>query len=183
MVNRLVVDQVLGFMRTIVDKEFPGSKIEFDLFSNTEVCSGFGISNNGGLTLVYADLSGPDEQWWLQIDSIITVDIPNVEAALQWTNARNRSTVIGKYYCAVAREQGLAAAVFETDLFGDLLHTIFYGMSGPAQISLVSWVIGCVRNNVHVSATVGEELRNLLGGRRLGGSEQDLTTLFAIASG
>jgi hypothetical protein len=173
----------LGFLQRIVDTEFPGNRIDFDLFNYGGTCSGFGISNSGGLTLVYADFSSPGDQWWLQIDSAIAADIPNIEAAIQWANSKNRTTVIGKYYCAVAREQGFAAAVYETNLFGELLNTIFYGMSGPTQISLIGWVIGCIRSNVQISAVQGREMCSLYGGRQLDGNEQDLTALFAMASG
>lgn len=181
MTDREIADGVIGFLKSIVEQEYPGTIIDYDMRYYSDAAVGFGVACEGGLLLIYADLT--TQPWWLLIDSCVVADMQEVDAALQWVNAKNRNIAVGKYYCARARKRGLAAIVNEMSFLGDVLHTAFYNVSGPAQSSLVGWVIGCIRNSISTSAKEGAELCSLYGGRRLAATEKDLTMLFAMASG
>jgi hypothetical protein len=109
-------EYVVNYMRKMADQCFPGHVLDFDLFrmpDQPEDFYGFGIGHNGGLTLAYTDTTGDPAEWWVQVSSALAVDVPDIEGVLQWVNAKNRVAAIGKYYCAIARTQDMAAVVCE----------------------------------------------------------------------
>ena len=179
-------EYVVGFLRKMAERDFPGQVLDFDLFRMGDGYPndfyGFGVSRNGGLTLVYTDTTGDPAEWWVQVSSALAVDIPDVGGLLQWVNAKNRVAAIGKYYCAIASTQDMAAAVCETMLYGDLLLNLLTSPAGQTKGWAVGWLMSYLRSQVEFCAADGAELLQRLGGRQFGGNEQDLTGLFMMAA-
>ena len=172
--------QVIKVLRTWADQDFPGEVISVSMFDDTPGFDGFAIAHNGGLTILFAN-TAKQGQWWVQMSSGLAIDVPDPEAVLSWVNIQNRAQ-LSKYYCAIAQEQGMAAAVNETQFYGDLLYAMMTGMQGQEQSTAAGWLRGTIRGQVTACASEGAQLRQMCGGRSLPGTEQGVTTLFVISS-
>jgi hypothetical protein len=168
---------VVQFLRTCAEQAFPSQVLDFDMSGDFY---GFGISHHGGLTLLYADTTNEPAQWWVQVSSALVVDIPDVTGIIQWVNAKNRSSVIGKYYCAISRSHDMAAAICETLHYGDLLFSLL--TSRPTLQPVTNWLVMSLRSQVENCAADGGELLQRFGGRQFGGNELDLTGLFVMSN-
>jgi hypothetical protein len=168
----------MSFLESFIDQCYPGSRYDVPLFSDIDSFFGFAIAHGGGLTLVYADVTN-DGPWWVQIQSAVGVDIPDVAAALNLANGWNRGTAMGRYFCAMHNEKPLASIIFEQDLPGEQLSTALQSGDNELGSSFFRWVGGSMRMSIQTAA----EQAGALGGRRLMPTPSDLTMLFMMASG
>jgi hypothetical protein len=172
--------QVIKVLRGFAEQDFPAEVISVSMFDDTPGFDGFAIAHGGGLTIVYTDTTNQG-QWWVQASSGLAIDVPDPGAVLAWVNNQNR-TQLSKYYCAIAQEQGLAAAVNETQFYGDLLWALMTGTQGQTMSTAASWLRGTLKGQVTACAADGAQLRQAYGGRSLPGTEQGVTNLFVISS-
>lgn len=171
---------VINVLRTWADKDFPGDVINWGMFDSVPGFDGFAIAHAGGLTILFANTVEQDRQWWVQVSSGLAFDVPAPEAVLTWVNNQNR-TQLSKYYCAFTPSGEMAAAVNETQFYGDLLYAMMTGMQGQAQSTAAGWLRGTIRGQVTACASEGVRLRQMYGGRSLPGTDQGIGILFGIA--
>jgi hypothetical protein len=112
------------------------------------------ISYQGGVALVSTVGS---ETWHLMTTCGVALDVPDINGALLWANEQNRRIATGRYYCAIAAQQGMAAIVLEDGLLGphlDLNHS-------PSRSLLLSTIFTMCDDAVHSS----REVLSTYGGR------------------
>ncbi len=177
-------ERAVDVLRAWAEGNFPGSVIEMSLFSVLPTQYGFGIAHQGGLTLVWADVTGAEQgPWSVQLSSGLAIDVPDVPGLVSWANDANRLVNVGKYFWRVAQAQNMAAVVYETSLAGVHFDLLFDGPRGPATQAIGSWLRGMQYNNVQSASDGHRELVAAFGGRPFPSDEDGLTTLFVVASG
>jgi len=160
--------------------------LPFELLDLSPSIWGFGVSHQGGLTLVWCDVTdaSPQDSWVVTLTGGIALDVPDPVGALVWSNNRSRLGVHGKHYCAVAREGNAAAVVYEVSLTHVLFNLLFDGPHGPGTFqSLAGHARGLLNLVVQSAAEGGADVTGSLGGRLFPPDEDGLTTLFTISSG
>lgn len=172
---------------SVAEDAYPGAIIESSILTpdNTETIAAFAIANGGALTLVMCDHTNiPDDQWSFQISSGLVIDSQNVSGALLWANSSNRRTSLGKYYCAIGRDNRHLAVVYENFIWAGLFNLVFDGPHGPGTFkTLGDWIRFTLYNNVQAAAENTAELMQSIGGKYFTADEQGLMTLLQIASG
>jgi hypothetical protein len=170
-------------MRAFADRPGMGTVIPMTLFDLVGTSAGFGLSAGRGLTLVHADNTGAD---WAMVFvcSGLALDVPDPQAALEWVNAQNRQTAIGKYYCAVAQDQRMAAVVYEHGIWGGHFQHLLEGPHGPGTFqSIGGWILALLKDAVDAGDEFSGQLLARHGGRPFPPDENGLMTLFTIVSG
>ncbi|MET8816309.1 hypothetical protein ABZW47_30450 [Streptomyces sp. NPDC004549] len=178
------VERAVGVLRQWAEDDYPSGVVDMTVFDLIDTQWGFGIHDQGALTLVWADITDrPADNWSVQISSGLAIDVPDLVGPVQWANAANRQVVIGKYFCALAYEQKMSAAVYETSLPTLYFDLLFDGPHGPGTFQrLGGWLRALQRNNVVSAAEGAREIIGSYGGRRFGPTEADLIALFTVAS-
>ena len=174
-------------LRNWAERNFPGCVLEFSLLEvirDQADLDGFGIAHGGGLTLVLCNTTGiPDGQWSVQISSGLAVHIPDGISAVNWANEQNRQTPVGKYYCAIDREQGRGAAIFEIHLHATHFALLFNGSSSSeASQMLAGWIFGALQCGVTTAAQDGAALISVCGGQRFDPDDNGLAALLMCVS-
>lgn len=166
--------QSVALLRTWTEEDFPGSVFSFDLFEFTAEMAGFVISADGGSALVMTDVTGnPTGPWAVQVGGGLALDVPDLAGPLNWVNTRNRASVHGRYFCALAEAQGLSATVYVEFLHGVLFEYLRQG-------SMSRWLRALVGNVVESAVQEGREMVTTYGGRAFEPDDRDLMTLFTI---
>lgn len=178
-------ERAVMVLRKWAENDFPSGVLETDLFDLVDTQCGFGIHHGGALTLVWADVTDrPQDAWTVQLSSGLAIDVPDLGGPLQWANAANRQTVIGKYYCALAHDQGMSAVAYENSLPTLSFDLLFDGPHGPGTFQRLGGRLrGLLRNNVDAAAEGAAQVLGSWGGRRFEPTEKDLVALFTVASG
>jgi hypothetical protein len=166
-------------VRSVVDHQYPGAARPFGLMDVVDTQDGFAVSNGTGVGLIHADVTdAPPGAWSLQLTSAIAFDVPGVGRAAAWVNERNRHTVLGKYYYAVASTGDMCAVMWETLIWSRLLDGLFDPASRPA----LQWTMENVRECVEIASAGAAEFVQEFGGRILNVNDQDMTLLFVASS-
>ena len=106
-------------MRAAVERELPGSIVGFEPFPGVDSQAGFGVAYAGGLTLAWTDLTA--DPWWLVVDGCLAPGLTNLDVPLEWVNDKNAVALLGKYFCRINRERGVAAIFYEFTVPGYIL--------------------------------------------------------------
>lgn len=178
--DREAPEKTLNLLRSLVEREFPGSTIDFEPPFGIQNALGFGIEHNGSLTLVWTDIS--QDSWWLMVDGCVAPGLPNIDLPLGWVNEKNRGLLLGKYYCRINHEQRRAVIFREFNLPGPLIE-MFVNEATERDSSYLNWVISCISALVQVSAQDGEELFRTHGGARFQATKEHLEFLYLMLGG
>lgn len=142
---------------------------------------GFAAAGNGGVAMFFIDATGAQQtgQWHVQMCAGIALDCRAVNQALLWANARNRQVAVDRYFCALTQDQSMCGVAADASMSSILLDSFLHPANEPVIVALKS----LAQNTLYTAAEDGPELAQALGGRRFTTSDQDLMTLFQIASG
>jgi hypothetical protein len=151
------------------DARFIGSYIPMPPWESVN----FGVEYAGGYSTVIAwpptrDGIIPDT-WTLQLAAGLAVDVHDVEGALRWSNAKNRSETIGRYVVALS-DSGLAA--------------VFYNASVSSMLTdsdapeMWIWMTRLMTVVAKIAAGESKEFISSCGGRQI--SEDFLAALTMI---
>lgn len=142
---------------------------------------GFAAIGRGGMSLFFVDASNAGEtgEWMLQMSTVVGVDCKDVTQALLWANDRNRRSAIDRYYCAITADYSMCAIAADTTMSSVLLDGFLEPLNRPIVVALKS----LAENTLHTASAGAAELPQELGCRQLTTSDQDLMTLFIVASG
>ena len=178
------MERAVGVLRQWAEVDYPSGVFETDMFDFVPTQWGFAIHHQGALTLVWADITDrPADNWSVQISSGLALDVPDPGGSVLWANAANRQVVVGKYFCALAFEQQQSAVAYETSLPTLYFDMLFDGPHGPGTFQrLGGWLRALQKNNVDAAAEGAQEVLGSYGGRRFERTEQDVMTLFTVAS-
>lgn len=176
--------EVLSLMREMADGAFRGSVADGGpVFDNiTPDLSGFCIHLNGSLALVELGTSGiPDWMWAVQVTSGLAQEVPNTPQLMQWVNERNRTTVLGKYYCTIGQNDHVSV-LYETMLWGGYFKILFENNPSPELKTLVA---GRIRAEMSQIVETGDRQRTevveLFGGHVFDCTPAGLMALFAVS--
>lgn len=107
------LDVLLSFFST---SDSPANVIDPDPFGvGSALCLGL----NSTIALVNGADGDNDEQDWIVTTTAgVAINVPDIKGSLDWLNAANRGTSIGRYYCAISNDGSGAAIVHETSIHG-----------------------------------------------------------------
>lgn len=174
-------EQTVAFLKALAEHHWSSVSLP-DFFDVTPTIAGFLLHHDGGLVLVFADWTpdeGGDGQWVLQMSCALAVDVENVAGATAWVNAKNRSTSVGRYYCAVAQDGSRCCVIFEADVWGGLLGDLLSPHAQPVRNMLTGYLAACIDTATSESLDFAQQSR----GRRLTPSFNDAVLLFTCTSG
>lgn len=90
-----------------------------------------------------------EDDWYLAITCGVAIDVPDIDGSLRFSNIQNRRIAFGRYYSAVAEEQGVAAVVYEHLILGESID-----LSSESSRRNVLWVVALLMADA--AATSGE---------------------------
>jgi hypothetical protein len=134
---------------------------------------GFGISNAGGLSVVWV---APGEPWFLTMTAGILHAVTNIPAALVWANDRNSKESFGRYYCSTPEQHpDYCNIVYQT--------SVYSAQFDEFQDAARNNAIDLLRLVVDVAEKVPPESLSTLPGQRFSDQDDDLNTLVAASFG
>ncbi len=181
MVDRAYAENRLGALRVAVERDLPGSIVEFEPFPGVDSQVGFGVAYAGGLTLAWTDLTA--DPWWLMVDGCVAPGLANLDVPLGWVNEKNTKALFGKYFCHMNREQGRAGIFYEFSLPGYILEKATDDALNKGEPFMLNWVAVGVMTVAQTTAREGEALHNAHGGARFEATTEHLTYLSMMLMG
>jgi hypothetical protein len=183
-VDDVVVGQLAGtidLVRRIVGQFHPeAAVVPFEAFAFVDAQDGFGLTLGDGVSLVRGDVDGYGPSTWnLQFTSAIAFDVPHRYEVEEWVNLQNRTTVLGRYYCAISPDRRISGIVWETHVWSRLLEDI----GGVAGQGVVQWVAQIVRECLETSSTEAQSFTRRFGGRLLAPTDADMIRLYVTSDG
>lgn len=174
----------LRLIEGAVQERYPGAIVPHPLAGHADAPAGFLVRHGDGLTLVGLDVPGEASgEWSLFATSVLAVGGTDVDAALEWVNARNRRLGVGKYYSAHSREAGVAAIAYDTWIQGAAFVACYEARPPEVGTRLAAVLFALVTNVLETGAQEAGDAAAAIGGRPLGHTPTDLQTLLVIALG
>jgi len=174
----------LRLIEAALDERYPGARVPHPLADHPGAPAGIVVRHGDAHTLVGLDLRGDGSgEWSLFATSVLAVAGTDVDAALEWANAKNRHLGVGKYYAAYSRDAGVAAIAYDTWVQGAMFVACYRAEPPEVAGGLASFLFAMVTNVIDTAAAEAQEAAAAMGGRPLGDSAADLQSLLVIALG
>ncbi len=174
----------LRLMEAAVGERYPGSIVPHPLAGHADAPAGFLVRHGEAVTLVGVEVRGEGSgEWSLSATTVLAVAGADVDAALEWANARNRRLGVGKYFCAHSREAGVAAVAYDTWIQGELFVACYAAQPPEVARRLAGVLFALLANVIDTGAAEAPGAAAAIGGRTLTEEPSDLQTLLVIALG
>jgi hypothetical protein len=174
----------LALIEAAVDERYPEARLPHPLAGHPDAPAGLIIRSGEALTLIGVDIRGEaGGEWSLFVTTVLSVGGPDIDASLDWVNARNRHLGVGKYYSAYSRDAGVCAIAYDTWIQGAAFAVCLRPEPDEAIARLASVMIALVANVIDTGAAEAGAAAEATGGRTLGTGETDVQTLLVIALG
>lgn len=152
------------------------------LADHPDAPAGIIVRHADALALVGLDIRGEGGgEWSLYVIGLLSVGGGDIDASLEWVNARNRRFGIGRYCSAASREAGVCAVTYDTWIPGAAFAACMRAEPREADTRLAAVLMGLIAHVIDTSARESREAAEITGGRVPGAGEVDVQTLLVIA--
>ena len=152
------------------DERFIGTYVSMPAWESVN----FGIEYAGGYSTVVG-WPPPGENvadpWWLHLVAGLAFQVADIDGALRWVNAKNRSQLIGRYMVAVSEDLSLGTVVYHMSVSSVLI--------GSDADEIWIWMTRLMTHAAKTAATESHEFIKAHGGSLVG--EGFLAALAMIA--
>ena len=176
----------LEFLREYVERRYPASVHDIPVFTMTPQAAvdGFAVSRDGGMSIFWA--SGPEVPggaWLLRVATVVGFEIPDIQSALLWANARNRDQVNFRYWCAINHELERCAVIARADFQSVVLADFWPTVDRLGLSPVIELLKGMATTVITVAVSDSTDLLSRVSGRRLTPTPPDLDALFILSDG
>jgi hypothetical protein len=174
----------LRLVEAAVDERYPGGRVPHPLAGHPGAPAGLIVRHGEALTLIGLDIRGEASgEWSLFATAVLSAGGSDIDASLEWVNARNRRLGVGKYYSAASREAGVCAIAYDTWIQGAAFVACMRPEPDEPAARLASVLMALVANVIDTGAAEAPAAAEATGGRTLGTGDTDVQTLLVIALG
>jgi hypothetical protein len=169
--------RAIDLAQSIVDRNLPEARFDWDLGNIDESSPGFGVAYLNGLSLVQAPVTDDSHTWSVCITAGLAYELNGIGEAFSWTNGRNRATALGRYYCPIDESRAMAAILHEHNIWGGLFNLFFGdGCSDDVATALVRRLSTEIVATIVGAAEDSQEVLSRMDGR--GFDRSNLNDLF-----